>query len=355
MQLLSRHIGREVWRWQGLTALVLFALFSLLELIEQLSRVGDGSYTLDRALQFVLMTAPGRLVEQLLTIVLLGSALGLGVLAANREIIAARALGTAAGDITRAVLRASLAGIGLALIVVEFVTPKLDESAWLMRTASLADHAAFSEPGGYWARDGWRFVNIRDFRFGRIPLDIDIYQFAPAEGLVRFIHAREAEIVDEQNWLLEDVVIKEVRGPLSSTTHHDRWRWTSFLPAAQLGVLEMPPESLAPSSLWGYIQSLKTRGQAYDRYELALWRKISLPFGALVMALLAVPVAFGGGRGGKSGQRLFLAALLGLLFVLVNQAAGYLGLLAAISPVVTTFAPIAALLLVALVLVGRLE
>lgn len=352
---LERYVSRELWRGYLLVAVVLVGLFSLLELVQQINDIDKGTYRLVDALQFVVLTIPGRLVNLLLMVVLLGAALGLGMMSSAQEIVAARALGASVGRITRTVMYASLWVVAIAMLLAQFVVPRLDQAAYLMRAARTTSHAAFDTAQGFWARDGWQFVNIQEFRYGRIPVGIDIYYFDPAEGLVRFIHADYAEISDNKEWLLRNAWEKVIVNEQSTTVHHPQFSWPSFLTAEQMGSISMPPESLAPTELWQYIRELKSRGQSYDRYELALWRQLVMPVGALVMALLAIPVGFGASRGRQSAKRIFQATTLGMLFFLLNQTTGYIGLLAQAPAPLTTIAPLALLLVIAVIMVGRIE
>ncbi|GAB4181088.1 MAG: LPS export ABC transporter permease LptG [Wenzhouxiangellaceae bacterium] len=353
--ILERYIRRQLWRSFAIVAVILLGLFSLLELVQQINDIDKGSYDLISALKFVVLTMPGRLVNLLLMVVLLGAALGLGMLSASQEIVASRALGASVGRLVLSVMQATLWLILLALLLAQFVIPRLDQTAYLMRAALTTDNAALDTTQGFWARDGWEFVNVGEFRFGRIPVDIDLYYFDPDRGLVRFIHAQSADIQDGRVWVLNNAYEKTTLRGQSTTVNHATYKWTSFLTAEQMGSISMPPESLSPTDLWQYINQLKSRGQSYDRYELALWRQLVLPAGSLVMALLAVPVGFGSTRGRQAAKRIFQATTLGLLFYLLNETAGYIGLLAQAPAALTSIAPLAVLLIIAIILVGRIE
>lgn len=351
----ERYLRRELWRGYLLVGVVLVGLFSLLELVQQIDDIDKGTYRLLDALKFVALTMPGRFVNLILMVVLLGTAIGLGMMASTQEVVAARALGASVGRITRSVINASLGLIAVTIVLAQLIVPRLDQAAYLMRAARTAEHAAIDTSNGFWARDGSQFLNIHEFRFGRIPVNMDIYYFDPDQGLVRFVHADEAEIGADRVWRLKDAWEKVIVGNESKTIHHDVYEWSSFLTAEQMGSISMPPESLAPTDLWQYITELKSRGQSYDRYELALWRQLVMPVGVLVMALLAVPVGFSTNRGRQAAKNIFQAATLGLVFFLLNETAGYIGLLAQAPAILTTLAPIVFLGLLALVLVGRIE
>ena len=124
---------------------------------------------------------------------------------------------------------------------------------------------------------------------------------------------------------------------------------------AQINVLELPPDSLSLSDLAGYIGGLRQRGQNADRHSLALWQKLTLPVVNGVMVLLALTFIFGPTRSRSAGQRIFLGTIVGILFYLVNQICGHLGLILNLHPALTTLAPVAGVLWIALHLLKRIR
>jgi lipopolysaccharide export system permease protein len=111
--------------------------------------------------------------------------------------------------------------------------------------------------------------------------------------------------------------------------------------------LELPPDSLSPSDLYQYIQALRQRGQNADTYVLALWQKLAVPLTTGAMVLLSLPFVFGPPRG-TTGLRITVGAMVGIGFYLANQIIGYVGLLLEFHPTITTLAPVAAILWIAL-------
>ena len=119
--------------------------------------------------------------------------------------------------------------------------------------------------------------------------------------------------------------------------------------------LEMPPDSLSLTDLAAYISGLRQRGQNADRHSLALWQKLTLPIVNGVMVLLALTFIFGPTRSRSAGRRIFIGTIVGILFYLVNQICGHLGLILNIHPGLTTMAPVAGVLWLALTLLRRVR
>jgi len=346
----DRYLRKELLWGYLLAAVVLVGIFSLVALIEETGRLGKGDYGLAHIFYFVTMTAPGRFIDLLPLVVLMGSTFALGMLASNQELVAARAVGAAYSRITRVVLSTALLIIAVSAAAAEWLVPNLEEDAHILRAARTSSNAAIRTGEGFWARDGLRFVNIDRFLYGRIPQGIDIYEFDPGRGLVRYTHAQSARIRESGDWQLQSVLRKYPEQPSTPTERLARAQWQSFIVTEQIGVLSVPPESLAPSDLFAYVSDLNARGESSERYALALWRRLATPLGGIAMAMLAVPVATSSTRQKSAAQRVFLAAAIGVVFYLLTRALGFVGLLADVNPALTTVAPFALLTLVALLM-----
>lgn len=344
----DRYLRNELLWGYWLAAVVLVGIFSLVALIEETGQLGKNDYGLAHMFYFVAMTAPGRFLDLLPLIVLMGSTLALGVLASNQELIAARALGAADSRITRVVLLTAVLVMAVSAAAAEWLVPELEEEAHILRAARTSSNTAIRSGEGFWARDGLRFVNIDRFLYGRIPQGIDIYEIDPGKGVVRYTHAQSARIRESGDWQLQGVLRKYPEQPSAPAERLARVRWEPPIQTEQIGALSVPPESMAPSDLFAYVSDLNARGESPERYALALWRNLATPLGGIAMALLAVPIAMTSTRQKSAAQRVFLAAAIGIVFYLLTRAMGFVGLLADVNPALTTIGPFALLALIAL-------
>ena len=113
------------------------------------------------------------------------------------------------------------------------------------------------------------------------------------------------------------------------------------------------PEGLSALHLYRYIQHLHANMQETERYELALWQKLLLPFSTAVMLMLAIPFVFTQQRSGGMGQKVFLGIMLGLMFNMLHLSFGYIALLYDISPLVGAILPPSLFFLLTVVLLRR--
>ena len=201
---------------------------------------------------------------------------------------------------------------------------------------------------GFWARNGNSFIRVGIILSGGIAADLDIYE-RDEEGFLRaYMHAREADIHEDGRWTLRDIQTKAIEEQGISTEYLPSLTIDSFFSKDQVSVLELSPESLAPSDLYVYIKALQERGQNANHYILALWQKLVMPLTTGAMVLLSLPFVFGPPRGMTVGLRIALGASVGIAFYLANQIIGYLGLLLEFPAPLTTLTPVALILGIAL-------
>lgn len=355
MRTLDGHIGKRVARGYALVVAVLAAAFSVLALVDELDQVGVGQYTFLEVCLFVLLTLPTRLIELAPVIALLGSLIGLGELAGGRELVAMQASGVSplriAGSVVKTGALLMLAVVGLQ----EFIAPPAEQLALTRKTQAISGTDAVRTEQGFWSRDQHQVINVRRVLHGQVPADIDIFQF-DAQGRLRlFTRARWANAADSRHWLLMDVEQRAIGEDGINARRLPSLEWESFLTPEQLGILVLPVESLSPSDLYQYVHYLGESGQNAERYELALWQKASMPLATAAMVLVAIPSVFGPLRVSTAGKRLLVGAVVGVAFHVSSQIIGPLGVMFSLHPALTTMAPTAVVLGVALWLFRRIR
>jgi len=349
MKTLDSYLGSSFFRGFFLVGLVLVSLFSFLELVTQLDDVGKGNFQAIDAFVFVFLTLPKRIIDMLPISALLGGIMGLGMLAERGELIAMRAAGLSVRRICFSVLAAAGLLMLASAATEQFVVPQLEQYAHARRSLALSGSGGLMlTKRGFWARNGDSFIRVGLILSGGIAADLDIYE-RDEEGFLRaYMHAREADIHEDGRWTLRDIQTKAIEEQGISTEYLPSLTIDSFFSKDQVSVLELSPESLAPSDLYVYIKALQERGQNANHYILALWQKLVMPLTTGAMVLLSLPFVFGPPRGMTVGLRIALGASVGIAFYLANQIIGYLGLLLEFPAPLTTLTPVALILGIAL-------
>lgn len=344
MRLLDRYLGRVLLGAIALTLAVLLGLFLLFEFVEQLTRLGEGSYGLLSITWYVTSRIPRLWYDLLPLALLVGALLGLGVLGRSGELAVMRCAGMSRLAITAAALKASVATILIALLLGEFVAPVTERHADTMRRNALASSATpRTEPGSgtapsnepaangtaLWLRDGDSFVRIGRLLSANTLGDLQIHEYDPAHRLRTATAAALAEF-DGTRWRLRDVRRTTFAdGKVTAATTSATGVWDARLRPDLLDVLLLPAEHQSLAALRRYISYLRDNGLDAAHYEYALWRKLVYPLTTAVMVLLAVPLTLRrGGRPGNNGQILLMGALAGIAFHLGYRVTVNLALVA---------------------------
>lgn len=340
MQKLDSYIAARFMRGFLGTMLLLAALFSFFEFLNQLDDVGRGAYRLKDALLFVALTLPRRLVDLMPVGTLLGGVIALGVLADRGELLAMQASGRSPARICAAVLGAAVLVIAAGIAMAETAIPRMELRAHRARAQALADEGVTLTRQGFWVRSRNRFVRVDRMVGSGAAAGIDVFEF-DAEGRLKVAgHARGASVSDDGTWVLHGTLLREITEEGIATTRPDRWVLGSFLRGGQAGLLQLPPYSLSTPDLVHYAAALEASGQNADRYLLALWRKAGVPLTTLAMALLSLGFVFGPTRSVSAGRRVTAGAFVGIALHLLDQLAMHLGLLMGLRPLVTALVPV---------------
>ena len=340
MKTLDRYIGIHFLLSFILIIIILVVLFSFLELVSQLDDVGKGNFRIHDALVFIGLTVPRRILDLMPISTLLGSIIALGLLADHGELLAMQAGGMSIRRICWSVLTAGILLILLTAILAEMVVPPLDQLARKRRALAISGSGITLTKQGFWARRGTTYIHVGKTQQNGIVADLDIFETDEKGRLKIFTHAREADIQDNDQWVLRDITRKLFGEQGITTQHMERLALHSFLSSDQIDVLELPADSLSSVDLYRYIEAMHESGKNADRYALALWRKLSMPLTTGAMVLLSLPFIFGPTRIITAGKRIIIGSSVGIVFYLGDQLIIHIGLLLSLLPIMTAMTPV---------------
>lgn len=353
MRILDLHIGKAVVGGVLLVMSVLLALFIFIEFISELDRIGQGDYTAWLALQYVLFSVPRLTYELMPLSALLGSLIGLGLLASNNELIVMRAAGISLARISWAAVKAGLLLVIFSAWLGEWVVADAEDYAAEVRTMALSGQDSVRTRNGFWTRDGTSFINVRTVLHDAELVDVDIYEFDEQRRLHRISRAAGAEFRDGQWWLTE-VSRSEIGERETRIESLPELRWETRMGPDLLDVIAIKPGSMSISGIWQYVQYLKENDLDAGQYEIDFWTKLLLPIATCVMVFAALPFVFGPLRSVGIGQRMLVGILVGLGFYLLNQITGQVGLIYGMNPLLTAVLPTVLLLSIAVYMMRRI-
>ena len=206
MKLIDIYIGRTIVQQSLLVIAVLAGIFVFLNFIDQLSDLGSGSYGLLDALRFVLLTTPRIIYDIFPMAGLVGTILGLSVLARHSELTVMRASGISLGQITGSVLKVGAIFVLLAVVIGELVSPFTETLAQRGRIEALERNIEQKHSSGLWMRDKSTFVNVAEVLPDLSLLRIKIFEFdrKDRDRLVSLTYARSGHY-NQDRWQLNDV------------------------------------------------------------------------------------------------------------------------------------------------------
>ena len=357
LTILDRYIGRSFLEGFLMVIIVLVSFFTFLDFVEALRDVGTGAYGTPDALLTVLLTTPGRMLPLAPTAALIGCLFALGKLRHNSEIIAMTAAGVSG---TRFACSAMKTGALLILAIataLQFVVPPLEQLAWQHRMMAISGTLGLhsEKAKGVWFRDQSRFIHVQEMNYGKVPTDLEIFEFNVHGELSTFTRAREADLREDGMWTLHHVTQSVITDGHITTQRHSALPWDSFLVPQQLAILTINPEALSLSALFHYARDLQHRGENADRYVLVLWQKLSIPLATAGMVLISIPFLFGSNRATTAGKKMMIGVVVGIAFYLGNKIFAYIGILLEWNPVITALAPVIALIVAAIWLLRRID
>lgn len=342
LKLFERYLAREIY---GATALVLAAflmLFAFFDLIGEVQHIGEGAYQLPQALMYVSLTLPGRFYELAPIAVLIGTLYALTALARHSEVTVLRTSGLSTWGMFVTLMKLGMVFVVLTFIFAEVVAPPAEKAAQQLRLRAMSSMVAQEFRSGLWVRDERSFINVRDVQPDASLQDVRIYEFDESFHLHAIREARRGVYQEgrgEGVWRLFDVVLTRFETTRSQVSKVDEEDWQSALTPDILSILLVIPEKMSLVSLYQYIQHLAENKQRTERYEIAFWKKLSYPFSALIMMLLAMPFGFLQGRSGSVSLKVFAGIMLGIGFHMLNGLFSSLGAINGWQPLLSAVTP----------------
>lgn len=353
MRILDWYIGKILLRHILVTVVVLQGLFIFVTFIDQLSDLDKGQYGIAQVIQYTILGIPKTLYEVFPMAALIGSILGLSVLARDSELIVMRAAGVSIQRIVGSVLKIGAILALLAMVMGEVVSPFTETKAQKIRSESMQESIVRERNTGVWMRDDNTYVNIGEVLPDLTLLKIKIFEF-DGQNFLRFLSTAEEGVYEQQRWLLKGLKRTMIRDESAAADEVNAAYWSTVVNPDILRVFMIQPEQLSLWQLDKYIQHLQSNKQDTSNYELAYWSKIVTPFATAVMLILAVPFVFKEARSGSLGRSLFSGIMIGLGFFILNRAFSYFVPLFGIPPMLGALVPTLLVCVLSTVMIRRI-
>lgn len=297
----------------------------IVALVQELDEIGDGGYTLSHAVLHTAYTVPRRMYEIFPTAGLIGCVLGLGGLAARSELTAMRAIGMSRLRIGLGALLSLSVLTAVMMVNAETAAPFGEQNAQAVVNAAKTGDVVVARVSGLWAREGNVFLNARDGvrrqEDGQQWTELQgvrLFEFDDEGRLLSLAEARKAEHRPD-GWVLHDVTRARFGEREVKTETLAEERWESGLDDQALAAAAKRPRYLSAAELQRNITYLERNGLDAKAFENAYWARWFYPLNVAVLALSALPFAFGSLRSGGFGKRLFIAIVIGVAYLLAQR------------------------------------
>lgn len=320
MTILTRYIMKTVLLSVLSVLAILSGLYVVFTFIAQTGDIGQGSYSSLEAFLYVLLTLPNNIYLFLPVAALLGTLVGLGLLASHSELLIIRAAGGSIRKVGMGVLYASVVMMLFAFILGAYVGPYLNNFGEHERSAQLQQQDLLWQSKSFWLKDGASFVHVgKQPRSGELQ-NVVRYEVSQSK-LKRVISAPMAKY-EEHHWVLHNVTIMTISNHKVSSIHKDKMIWPTLVAPLLLNVAVTNPQNLNLNGLLALIKYQKSNGLDADQYQLKAWRLIFQPLSVVVLMLLALPFVFGPLRSSAMSWQLIVGLIFGLGFFFVDRFFG---------------------------------
>jgi lipopolysaccharide export system permease protein len=344
MSILDRYLARTVLIYTGLVMGVLMTLGALFVFIGQQDDIGVGSYTAASAFVYSLLSLPQQVFELLPIGALLGSLLGLGMLARSSEIIVIRASGVSLARMAMSVAAAGVVLVVIGVVVGEYIAPPAQQLARQLKVFSKFADFSVAGSGSAWVKDGNNIVQLERQTGGAVFGGVYLFRFGEDRRLAAVGRAATATVSGGDRWQLEGYAETAfVDGGTRASREPSKSFETRVSPEF-LGLAAVNPSQMRTVQLARYLAHLRENQLDTRQVEFTLWARIARTISIVVVVLLALPFCFGSMRAAGTGAKTVIGMLIGIGFSLLQNTLESSAQVFNVNPIVLALTPVALLI-----------
>lgn len=357
MKIKDRYIANTLLTYSIVVLLVWLSIYSFFNFLAELNTVGTANYTILEAFKYIVLQLPEVAYDQVSPVILLGCVLGMGHLATTGQLIILRASGISILKITWLTLKNAIIFLILITMVGELVAPTLTTYAENERSNALGQNSLSNSQDGFWIRDGDNFINVENNVDGSLFNGITVIEVNKSSKIERVVNSQSA-IFDGQNINMDSTNIFSIDSinSLDDIDLKERNLYKKRVAFDQdlIDSLEKEPKDLTTFTILKQIQFLTDNKLRAEVFEVELYKRLVKPITLIAMILLAMLFIFGSTRDATLGRKIFFGVAIGLSFELISRIGGALALSFDFSPLLSTFVPAIAIMIIAtIVLINK--
>lgn len=320
MTILTRYIAREFTKNFFLSLGAFTATYLIVDFFERINAfmVNEASpwvmgvYFLNRIPSICFEVAPPA--------VLLSSLVTLGLMSRHNEIVAMKSGGIHLGHITLPILGVvCLVYLGL-LGINEWVVPGANERTRVIRDLVIhkkKPEVAFKQ-SQLWIHRSQAIYNIQLYRPAKKLLEgITLYFFDSQHRLIKRVDARSARW-EKDRWVFTEASVT-LFPPKGVPTRKNYSELVLPLPETPEDFLiaEKNPNEMGFGELKDYIRKIEQEGYDASSYRCAMHAHLSLPFTAVILAMMGIPLALRKERSAGLARGVGYSILISFIYLVI--------------------------------------
>ncbi|MFD1261280.1 LPS export ABC transporter permease LptG [Entomomonas asaccharolytica] len=369
---LERYIASSILNSILIIIFIIICLASLFALVDQVNDFKN-NYGILQALQYVALTAPRRLYDNLPMAALVGSLIGLGTLASRSELTIMRAAGMSTGRIVYAVMKPVFIIMIASVLIGEYIIPKTETKAIANKELAISyniDQQVIEQTllKGTWHRQGHEYIRINSVQPNGLLFGVTRYYIDNQQ--IKYASYAKQAIFEDNEWQLKDSVTTCFNDDHTKNIQHTSETWLTPTPSCDIASIQEKvtpiditpellttinsnPSNLSIAGLWKYIHYLEDQELNNDNYWLKFWEKLLQPIKTLALVLLAISFIFGPLRSVTMGQRIFIGVTIGFVFKIVHDLLGPASLVFNFPPLLAAITPSIVCIIIGVYLLKR--
>jgi lipopolysaccharide export system permease protein len=351
MKIKDRYIANTLLTFSIVVLLVWLSIYSFFNFLAELTSVGTFNYTILEAFKYIILQLPEVAYDQVSPVILLGCILGIGHLASTGQLIILRASGISILQITWLTLKNAIIFLILITIIGEIVAPTLTIYAENERSSALGQNSLSSSQDGFWIRDGDNFINVKNNVDSSLFNGITVIEVNMESNKIERVVESKSAIFDGQSINMDSTNIFSINSTnlFDDITLKERNLYKKRVAFDQdlIDSLEKKPKDLTTFKILKQIQFLTDNKLRAEVFEVELYKRLVKPITLVAMILLAMLFIFGSTRDATLGRKIFFGVAIGLSFELISRIGGALALSFDFSPLLSTFIPAVAVMIIA--------
>lgn len=338
MKILDRYIAKTVLGSIGLVTLMLVGLEIFILFVKELSDLGRVDYGIAQAAFFIILQMPYQVYLFFPMASLLGSLIGLGILANHSELVIMRSSGMSIAQITWAVIKASILLILFVTALGETVIPYLTHYSNDYKTTAVSGGQTLRTAKGSWMRYGNDFIFVGFISSNEVLNDIYQFRFDNQHNLKMSRYIHEAKY-SPTGWIAYDVRQTDFDANKTTNQTYVSLPWEISVKPKILMISSIEPDEMTLKELNRYIREQKHNHQNVHNYQFAFLQRIIQPLTTMVMMILAIPFIFGPLRSSTMGSKLLVGAAVGFSFHILSRFFGPLSTVFQLPPELAALGP----------------